>query len=702
MPPRSATPKAGSGEVRQRRGNTKKSEDNDDDEELFTSSAGWLDSFIILRALVFLIMSVVSLAQSAGNGKKEAASDDVKTSGKGKNGSQEGAIQKKFSQEALEQAAAEQWKKNKIPIFLLIVGFFTSILIMGGESFNAHDDRPKEISEDFYGTLGVTRDADTSEVKRAYKTLARRWHPDKNLNCTTCQETFSKIAVAYETLSDDKARASYDETGGIATAELKSPRSVPLTQDNFDQLVTFSNDVWIVLVFKPDDGSCAQFHPFWESQIQKYGHLVRFGRVDIANDPAKWLPVKYRVLPTVLKFSRHLSSPEIFPITATHETPQVLMKFVLTSFPNIGLPLHVESMALKKWVNGAGRRHKVLLALPGKSEEERYKSHLVPRKMASRWSELFEFRSAETSRLLSMSADELPAEIRSLLPEEKDKDKKAAIVFFSADGDPKPKGSALISWPANEDDMVLKLHEFAEMAAPPLTPQTADLLCQSPSIRRVYCLVLVDPPDAATKKSMEELKESREQHAKEVAEIREAGEVTSDEEDNFHVPAVRLYTRSRGLQPSIQTCRAPKFNQIEQALDGGNALLLDFDTGRIASLKGLTSFRGLYPQIAYEESLKWIDESFHSFLSLPDCDEGLLQHTVRSIRSASPLEFLVHLATALILLEAVAKALSEFSLKWGIGAGAVLLLVLLRSPPFLRRFCGFLPGQLFSPALLNQ
>merc|ERR1719409_843568 len=253
-----------------------------------------------------------------------------------------------MDKEDFKEVAREQWKKNAIPIFLLIVGFWTCLLIIGGESFGDREDKPREAAEDYYGTLGVTRDADTADVKRAYKTLARCWHPDKNPNCTTCQDTFSKIAVAYETLADDKKRAAYDESGGIATAELKSPRSVPLTRDNFDQLVTYSNDVWIVQIFKPDDGNCAQFHPFWENQIQKNGHLVRFGRVDITNDLGKWLPVKYRVLPTVLKFGRHLSSPEIFPITAVHETPQMLMKFVLTSFPNIGLPLHIESNALKR------------------------------------------------------------------------------------------------------------------------------------------------------------------------------------------------------------------------------------------------------------------------------------------------------------------------------------------------------------------
>lgn len=693
--------KAGNGELRQRKGKGPEQDEGEDDALLESGSQGWLDSFIILRAFVFMLTAAGSLVQylkAKKDGDAEDAVDDAKAKKKDKGGETE---KKPRDKEAIKQAAIEQLKKNAIPSFLLIVGVLTCLLIICGEGLQERDDRPQKVEEDYYGTLGVTRDAETAEIKRAYKTLARRWHPDKNPNCSTCQDTFSKIAVAAETLSDDKKRSQYDESGGIATAELKSPRSVPLTADNFDQLVTYSNDVWIVQVFKPDDSQSASFHPFWESQIQKYGHLVRFGRVDISSDLGKWLPIKIRVIPTVLKFARHLGAPQIFPITAMHETPQQLMKFVLTSFPNVGLPLAKEPSSMVNWVQSPGRRHKVLIVMPGKSDEERYKSHLMPRSIASRWSELFEFRTAETSTLLGLSDKNLPAEIRAVLPEQNKIEKQAAVIFFSADGEVKPKASALIDWPLSEDALVLQMLNFAEMAAPALTPRTAELLCRSPTVRRVYCLVLLDPPDTAVKRGMEELNDSRTQYAKEVQEIRDSGGSVTDEEDNFIVPVARLFRRSRGLQPSISTCRAPKFQQIEDALEGANAMLLDLDTGRIATLKGLTSFRGIYPQIAYEESLKWIDEALHPFLSLPDCDEGLLQYVGRTLRSAAILEILVQLVTALLFLEAVAKAATERSWKWALGAGALLMLIALRSPPFLRTASMYLPGRFFSPTLVT-
>jgi hypothetical protein len=328
------------------------------------------------------------------------------------------------------------------------------MFIAAGEDFGEqmHRDDRNKVEDDLYRTLGVQRDAREPEIKMAYKNLAKKWHPDKNPNCKDCQDKFAKIGIAYETLIDEKKRAMYDETGGVGQKELKSKKSVPLDQENFRQLVLYSNDVWIVQIFKPEDGSCQSFHPFWEHQIQKYGNLVRFGRVDVTNDVGKWLPVKYRLLPTVLKFGRHLSQPEIFPITATHETPQVLTRFVLTSFPNVGLPLAQNKDGLTKWVNSATRLHKIVFAIPGKSEDERYKSHLVPRKLAAQWSDLFEFRIAEPKELHKLTNKYTPDSILSKLPGTNETTSHASIMLFPAAGSSDPIAVRKIAWPCDEDE----------------------------------------------------------------------------------------------------------------------------------------------------------------------------------------------------------------------------------------------------------
>ena len=66
---------------------------------------------------------------------------------------------------------------------------------------------------DFYKLLGVSRTADASEIKKAYRALARQHHPDATQNDPESEEQFKAIAVAYEVLSDPEKRAQYDQYG---------------------------------------------------------------------------------------------------------------------------------------------------------------------------------------------------------------------------------------------------------------------------------------------------------------------------------------------------------------------------------------------------------------------------------------------------------------------------------------------------------
>ncbi len=65
---------------------------------------------------------------------------------------------------------------------------------------------------DYYQTLGVARDADAESLKRAYRRLARQYHPDVN-NDPAAEEKFKEIGRAYEVLSDPQTRARYDQFG---------------------------------------------------------------------------------------------------------------------------------------------------------------------------------------------------------------------------------------------------------------------------------------------------------------------------------------------------------------------------------------------------------------------------------------------------------------------------------------------------------
>ena len=62
------------------------------------------------------------------------------------------------------------------------------------------------MAEDYYQVLGVDKKAPADEIKKAYRKLALKWHPDKNPNNKGAEEKFKKISEAYAVLSDEKKR----------------------------------------------------------------------------------------------------------------------------------------------------------------------------------------------------------------------------------------------------------------------------------------------------------------------------------------------------------------------------------------------------------------------------------------------------------------------------------------------------------------
>ncbi|MFU8822445.1 MAG: DnaJ domain-containing protein, partial [Gammaproteobacteria bacterium] len=66
--------------------------------------------------------------------------------------------------------------------------------------------------KDYYATLGVARTATADEVKRAYRKLARKYHPDVSKE-PDAEARFKEVGEAYEVLKDPEKRAAYDQLG---------------------------------------------------------------------------------------------------------------------------------------------------------------------------------------------------------------------------------------------------------------------------------------------------------------------------------------------------------------------------------------------------------------------------------------------------------------------------------------------------------
>ena len=63
---------------------------------------------------------------------------------------------------------------------------------------------------DYYKILGVTKDSDQIQIRKAFRKLALQYHPDKNKNSEESKHKFMEIVKAYEILSDEKSRERYD------------------------------------------------------------------------------------------------------------------------------------------------------------------------------------------------------------------------------------------------------------------------------------------------------------------------------------------------------------------------------------------------------------------------------------------------------------------------------------------------------------
>ena len=70
---------------------------------------------------------------------------------------------------------------------------------------------------DFYEVLGISKTADSKEIKRAYRKLAMKYHPDRNSDDPDAEDKFKEASMAYEVLSDEEKRSAYDRMGHAAT-----------------------------------------------------------------------------------------------------------------------------------------------------------------------------------------------------------------------------------------------------------------------------------------------------------------------------------------------------------------------------------------------------------------------------------------------------------------------------------------------------
>ena len=92
----------------------------------------------------------------------------------------------------------------------------------------------------YYKILEVNSDATNDQIKKNYRKLALKWHPDKNSNKELADKKFKEITEAYQVLSDSNKRASYDKFGRCDVSKNSNPFDI--FNQIFKEHSMFSND----------------------------------------------------------------------------------------------------------------------------------------------------------------------------------------------------------------------------------------------------------------------------------------------------------------------------------------------------------------------------------------------------------------------------------------------------------------------------
>lgn len=97
------------------------------------------------------------------------------------------------------------------------------------------------MSKSYYDILNINKDSSSNEIKKAYRKLAMKYHPDKNPNNTEAEDKFKEISEAYNVLSDEKKKHNYDLYGkeGIQS-DMSSPFDIFNNFENFSNI--FNNN----------------------------------------------------------------------------------------------------------------------------------------------------------------------------------------------------------------------------------------------------------------------------------------------------------------------------------------------------------------------------------------------------------------------------------------------------------------------------
>jgi len=213
-------------------------------------------------------------------------------------------------------------------------------------------ERNQGQSLNFYEVLQIDSQATKSEIKKKYKKLALKHHPDRNPNCAECDDKMAEISKAYSTLSNDEKREIYDQT--LGSFDTYSSEAIELSVSNYEELVLQSKDMWVIQIYAEWYEPCKAFSPVWEDVVRSLGSYIKFGRVHSSRESSllRRLPANIVIHPTVFSMinGKYINTYDIVRI------PRTMIEQISSDFPSTALLGTPQNMAIFK--NKLHRRSK--------------------------------------------------------------------------------------------------------------------------------------------------------------------------------------------------------------------------------------------------------------------------------------------------------------------------------------------------------
>lgn len=268
-----------------------------------------------------------------------------------------------------------------------------------GNTHKKPEKRP-ESGADYYGALGIPRDADDAAIKKAYRQKSLEYHPDKcTLDKGVCQAKFIEISTAYEILHDKEKRKTYDEYGeeglkdgggsqGNAEAMFRQffgrepngkvrivrdgpymsfveegeegPQEnlyddsdvVELTSETWKPFITQRDEPWLVQFYKPNNDDCVEIQNEYRQVGQTFKDFLKVGAVNCRQQQDVCRKASVTDYPGVRWFpEENEKPPEIFEglINA-----KLLGKFVSSSLKDFSTILS-EKRKMREWVDSQSK-----------------------------------------------------------------------------------------------------------------------------------------------------------------------------------------------------------------------------------------------------------------------------------------------------------------------------------------------------------